>query len=223
MTKRIGIVLSGCGVFDGAEIHEAVLTLLAVARNGATAICMAPDVSFDVVDHITKKPTGERRSVLIEAARLARGSIAALGSVDPSSLDGVIFPGGFGAAKNLSTFAAKGADAEVLPEVARLVRSMHEQRKPIGAVCIAPAVIAAIFKGSKRKVSLTIGDDVDTAKAIEACGAVHAECRVDGVVVDEVNLIVSTPAYMLGPGISDVAVGIEKLVDAVLARAPTNS
>jgi enhancing lycopene biosynthesis protein 2 len=214
---RIGVVLSGCGVFDGAEIHESVITLLALARRGATAVCMAPDVELDVVDHLTKQPTGEKRNVLREAARIARGDIQDLKKVDPASLDAVIFPGGFGAAKNLSNFASKGADARVQPDVARLVKALHEQRKPIGAVCIAPATVAAIFKGSGVQVHVTIGDDAGTAKGIEACGAVHTRCAVDGIVVDDKNRMVTTPAYMLGPGIAEVAVGIEKLVDKIVS------
>jgi len=216
---KIGVVLSGCGVYDGAEIHESVITLLALARAGAEVVCMAPEVELDVVDHMTQQPTGEKRSVFKESARIARGELKPMGEVDPGDLDVVIFPGGFGAAKNLSDFASKGSDATVQPEVARLVRSMHEQKKPIGAVCIAPATIAAIFRGSGVKVNVTIGSDEGTAKAIEACGAVHTDCAVDAIVVDDGNKMVTTPAYMLGSGIKDVAAGIEKLVDKIVAMA----
>lgn len=216
---RIGVVLAGCGVYDGAEIHESVITLLALDRAGAEVVCMAPDVKFDVVDHLTQQPTGEKRSVLTESARIARGDIKPIGQVDPKTLDAVIFPGGFGAAKNLSDFAAKGAACTVQPDVARLVRTMHEQKKPIGAICIAPATMAAAFKGSGVKLEVTIGDDAGTAQAIEACGARHTSCRVDGIVVDSANRFVTTPAYMLGPSIKDVATGIEKLVAKVVELA----
>jgi enhancing lycopene biosynthesis protein 2 len=216
---KIGVVLSGCGVYDGAEIHESVITLLALDRAGAEVVCMAPDVELDVVDHLSQQPTGERRSVLKESARIARGEIMPISEIDPGDLDAVIFPGGFGAAKNLSNFAAKGPDATVQPDVARLVRAMHEQKKPIGAICIAPATMAAIFKGSGIKLNLTIGNDQGTAKAIEACGAAHTNCAVDGIVVDDRNKVVTTPAYMLGPSIKHVAAGIEKLVAKVVQLA----
>ncbi|MFH1809238.1 MAG: isoprenoid biosynthesis glyoxalase ElbB [Pseudomonadota bacterium] len=216
---KIGVVLSGCGVFDGAEIHESVITLLALARKGVEVVCLAPDMDFDVVDHRTQQPTGEKRNVLTESARIARGDVLDLKKLDPSTLDAVIFPGGFGAAKNLSTFAMKGADAVVQPDVARLVKAMHAQKKPIGAVCIAPATMAAIFKGSEVALNVTIGNDPGTSQGIEACGAQHTVCPVEDIVVDDRNRMVTTPAYMLGPGIRDVAIGIEKLVDKIVAMA----
>jgi len=216
---RIGVVLAGCGVYDGAEIQEAVITLLALDRAGVEVICLAPDVELDVVDHLTQQPTGEKRSVLAESARIARGDIKPIPQVDPKTLDAVIFPGGFGAAKNLSDFASKGAACTVQSDVAKLVRAMHEQKKPIGAICIAPATMAAIFKGSGVAINVTIGDDAGTAQAIEACGARHSNCRVDAIVVDERNLLVTTPAYMLGPTIKDVAAGIEQLVAKVVELA----
>ena len=216
---KIGVLLAGCGVYDGSEIYEGTITLLALSRAGAEVVCTAPDVELDVIDHETQQPTGEKRSVYKEAARLARGEIKPMGEVDPAGLDALIIPGGFGAAKNLSDFASKGADATVQPEVAKLVRAMHEQKKPIGAICIAPATLAAIFKGSDVKLTVTIGSDAGTAAGIEACGATHAECPVDDIVVDEANSVVTTPAYMLGPAIKDVAKGIEKLVDKIVQLA----
>lgn len=216
---RIGVVLSGCGVFDGAEIHESVLTLLALDQAGVEVACFAPDRDLEEIDHLTQKPTGARRNALTESARIARGAITPLSEADPATLDAVIFPGGFGAAKNLSDFASKGADAEVLPEVVSLISSMHDARKPIGAICIAPATVAAAFKGSGTRVQVTIGNDRGTAEAIRACGAEHRDCPVDQIVVDEQNRLVTTPAYMLGPSIKHVAIGIGKLVKKVIAMA----
>ncbi len=218
MTK-IGVVLSGCGVFDGAEIHESVITLLALARKGAEVVCAAPDNELDEIDHSTQQPTGARRSVFKEAARIARGELTPLADLDPAGLDAVIFPGGFGAAKNLSDFATKGADATVQPDVARLVKAMHAAKKPVGAICIAPATMAAVFKGSDTRLKLTIGNDKGTAEAIAACGAEHVDCPVNEIVVDEANRMVTTPAYMLGPTIQDVAIGIDKLVDKIVSMA----
>lgn len=221
MSKKVGVVLSGCGFLDGAEIHESVLTLLHLDRAGATAICAAPKKpQMHVVDHTTKQPVkGAERDVLQEAARIARGKIREVKDLDPGELDAVIFPGGFGAAKNLSTFATAGADAEVDPDVARLLRAMHEAKKPIGVLCIAPAMCAAAFKGTDVHPTMTIGQDKGTASAIEAMGSHHHDAPVTGICVDETNKIISTPAYMYDARVSEVSAGIEKLVQAVLSFA----
>ncbi len=221
MSKRVGVLLSGCGFLDGSEIHESVLTLLHLDRAGATAVCMAPDVAqADVVDHAQRKPaTGETRNVLREAARIARGKIRDVKGVEPDQLDALILPGGYGAAKNLCSFARQGADATVHPEVARLMRAMHEAGKPIGVICIAPALCAAVFRGSDVHPRLTIGDDQGTAAALQAMGAEHVDTRVTGIAVDEANRIVSTPAYMYDARVADVSIGIEKLCAAVLSMA----
>lgn len=215
--KKIGVVLSGCGVYDGSEIHEAVLTLLAIDKAGVEAVCMAPDIDqMHVVNHLSGEETGEKRNVLIESARIARGCIKPLSDITAAQIDALVFPGGFGAAKNLCDFAVKGADCSVEPNVAKLVRAMYEAKKPIGAACIAPALIAGIFKGDETKPSLTIGNDADTAAALEAMGSSHVNCPVKEFTVDSENKIVSTPAYMIGTRITDVAEGIEKMVNSVI-------
>lgn len=218
MATKVGVLLSGCGFKDGAEIHESVLTLLALDRAGAEAVCLAPDVAqAQVVDHVTGKPTGERRNVLTESARIARGKISDVAKADAKSLDALILPGGFGVVQNLCTFGADGEKGKVDPGVARLVRAMHAAQKPIGAICIAPAVIALVL--GKEHVRLTIGNDAGTAGKLTACGAEHVNCPVDAHVVDEARRVVSTPAYMLGPSIRHVAEGIERCVKAVLEMA----
>ncbi len=215
--KKIGVVLSGCGVYDGTEIHEAVLTLLAIDKAGAKAICMAPDMDqMHVIDHITGQESSEKRNVLKESARIARGDIKNIADVKAADIDALVFPGGFGAAKNLCDFAVNGADCSVHPEVARLTKEMVKSKKPVGAACIAPALIAAIFKGTTISPNLTIGSDVGTASAMESMGAKHSNCQVRELTVDRENRIVSTPAYMLGKGISEVAKGIEKMVNTVI-------
>ncbi len=215
---RIGVLLSGCGVFDGSEIHEAVLTLLALDRAGAEMVCMAPDADqFHVINHLTQQVTGETRNVLVESARIARGEIRNLKDVQAEDLDGLIIPGGFGAAKNLSDFAVKGPEASVHPEVQRILKAMADAGKPIGAICIAPATLTKAL--SERRPEVTIGTDTGTAAAIESMGGVHRICTVDHIHVDERNRLVTTPAYMLGPGIKDVAEGIEKLVNKVIDLA----
>jgi len=216
MAKQIGVLLSGCGVFDGAEIHEAVLTLLFLDRGGASIQCMAPDMDqFHVINHLTQQESDEQRNVLVESARIARGEIRDVASVSAAEIDALIIPGGFGAAKNLSDFAIKGPDAQVHPQVQRLMSEMADQSKPIGAICIAPATLTRAL--SNRNPNVTIGNDIGTAAGIETMGGTHCDCPVDDICVDEKNHIVTTPAYMLGPGIKDVAVGIEKLVNKILS------
>jgi enhancing lycopene biosynthesis protein 2 len=210
---KVGVVLSGCGVYDGAEIHEAVITLLALDRAGAEIVMMSPNIpQMHVVNHLTgEEAKGEKRNVLVESARIARGKIKDMKEVKGADLDALIFPGGFGAAKNLTNFATKGAAMEVNPEVDRLFKEMFG-KKPIGLICIAPVIAAKSGKG----VSLTIGTDKNTAAALEKLGAKHVDKPVTDIVVDKKNKVVTTPAYMLGQRISEVATGIEKLVDQVL-------
>jgi enhancing lycopene biosynthesis protein 2 len=215
--SRVAVVLSGCGYLDGAEIHESVVTLLALDRAGAEVQCLAPDKpQRDVVDHRSGQPAeGESRNVLAESARIARGEIRDVADARAEEFDAVILPGGFGAAKNLSSFAVEGPGCTVDPGVERLLRDTHAAGKPIGMICIAPAIAARLFPG----VDLTIGSDPDTAGALEQMGAHHKACAVEAYVCDERARVVSCPAYMLGPGIKDVAAGIEKLVGEVLRLA----
>lgn len=213
MAKKVGVILSGCGVFDGSEIHEAVLTLLALDRQGVEIVCMAPNVNqMHVVNHLTQEATDETRNVLVESARIARGQIKNIKEVTAADMDALMFPGGFGAAKNLCDFATKGAECEVNPEVERLVKEVLEAKKPLAAVCIAPAMIAKITGKQAMKAKLTIGTDEDTAKALESMGAEHVACQVREVAVDREHKIITGPAYMLGTRISEVADGIENVV-----------
>jgi enhancing lycopene biosynthesis protein 2 len=218
MNPRVGVLLSGCGFLDGSEIHEAVLTMLHLDRAGANVVCMAPrGPQRDVVDHAGGKPAaGERRDMLVESARIARGRIRDLAEVKATELDALILPGGYGAAKNLCDFAIAGTKAAAHPQVARLLREMHEAHKPIGAVCIAPATVASVL-GKTAHPTLTIGNDEGTAKALQGLGAGHQDCQVTGFVADQHNRIVSTPAYMFDARISEVSKGIEQLVQNVLA------
>lgn len=217
MKKRIGVVLSGCGVQDGSEIHEATLTLLALDRADAEIVCMAPDrPQADVVDHLTGNPTGEARNVLRESARIARGRIQDLAKVTPGDLDGVVLPGGYGAAKNLCTFAKDGATCTVDPGTAQLLRGMQEAGKPIAALCISPTILAALF-GRDLHPEITIGNDPGTAKALETMGAKHTQASPTEVVVDRRHRLITTPCYMSTTRIRDVAAGIEGAVKALLA------
>lgn len=217
--KRVAVILSGCGVFDGAEIHESVLTLLALDRANARILCAAPDVpQHHVVNHLTQQPVpGETRNVLVESARIARGQIIPLHQLKVSDLDAVIVPGGFGAAKNLCTFALAGEHFDVHPDVARILQETHQAGKPIGFVCIAPAIAAKLF--GPEQVEFTIGTDPGTAQALAASGGQHVPCNVFNAVVDQRLKIVTTPAYMLAARITEAEAGINKLVQAVLDMA----
>lgn len=217
MTK-VAVVLSGCGFLDGAEIHESVLFLLALDRLGVEVICAAPDVAqMHVVNHLTGAPTDERRNVLVESARIARGSIRDLATLHAKDVDAVVLPGGFGAAKNLCTFALGEDDWEIEPQTARFLREMRAAGKPIGAACIAPALIAHLF-GADR-VRVTIGNDAGTSSRLAAKGARHVDRAVDEICVDDDLKIVTTPAYMFDARISHVAEGIDRLCNQVVEWA----
>lgn len=215
--KSIAVILSGCGVFDGSEIHESVLTMLALSKNNAEAHFFAPDENqLTVINHITGEEKKENRNQMEEAARISRGKIAPLSSADANKLDALIIPGGFGAAKNLCNFAVKGSECEINKELLSLVRKMHQQKKPLGLMCIAPVMLPKMLNTS---VELTIGNDKETIIEIEKMGGKHIPCSVDNIVVDHTNKVVTTPAYMLAQSISDAEVGINKLVKKVLEMA----
>lgn len=215
---KVGVILSGCGVFDGAEIHEAVLTLLSLEEAGATYRCLAPNKPLQTIDHLAKVPAGDTRNVLVESARIARGEIDDLARVKGTDFDAIVLPGGFGAAKNLCTFAAEGPGCSADPEVARVLREAHAAGKPIGFMCIAPAVAARVF-GKDLHPTLTIGTDPGTAAALEKMEARHAACPVSDLVVDEANRILSTPAYMEGRSVKEVYTGIRKMVGKLVEMA----
>lgn len=210
---RIGVILSGCGNRDGAEIHEATLTLWAIHKHGAEYQCFAPDMlQHHVLNHISGEEMDERRNVLVEAARIARGRIRDIRQCNPDELDGLIFPGGLGAAKNLCTYAIDGPACSVNEDVARIVKAMHAAGKPIGALCIAPVILAKVL----GRGELTAGHDPATAADLEAMGAKHTGTTHGEIVVDRTNRIVSTPCYMLDARVDQIAQGAENLVKAVL-------
>ena len=217
MNKKVAIILSGCGVFDGAEINETVLTALSLDQLGAQVEYFAPDINqHHVPNHLTGEEMPEQRNVLVESARITRGKSRDIRELKAADFDAVILPGGFGVAKNLSDFAFKGADCRVQEDILQAILQFKEVKKPVGLICISPALSAKIFGEGVR---CTIGDDADTAAAITQMGGVHQDCAVDGIVVDEKNRLVTTPAYMLAQSISEAAKGIHKLVEQVLAMA----
>lgn len=213
MKKKIAVVLSGCGVYDGTEIHEATLTLLAIAQNGAFYQCFAPDTDqAHVINHLTGEEMNDTRNVLVESARIARGNVRALSSFHAVDYDALIFPGGFGAAKNLSDFAFKGANCSVHPDVVKAVKAMVNAGKPIGALCIAPVVITRIL----GDVAVTIGNDRETAAAIEKMGGTHQMKTHGEVTVDSRYKVVTTPCYMLDATIDQIYEGADHVVKTIL-------
>ncbi|HYQ37814.1 MAG TPA: isoprenoid biosynthesis glyoxalase ElbB [Pseudomonas sp.] len=217
MPKKVAMILSGCGVYDGAEIHESVLALLRLSQRGAEVQCFAPDIpQHHVVNHLTGQESAESRNVLVEAARIARGKIRDVRELKAEDYDALVIPGGFGAAKNLSDFAFRGASCAVQPDVLAAARGFAHAHKPVGLICIAPAMAARIYGPG---VQCTIGTDPDTAGKLVDMGAEHVECAVDDVVVDAQRKLVTTPAYMLARSIAEAASGINKLVDRVLELA----
>ncbi len=211
---KVTIILSGCGVFDGAEIHESVLTMLALEEKGASYQCFAPNIlQHHVINHLTGKDMFETRNVLVESARLCRGNIKPVEELDVNDFDALIFPGGFGVAKNLSNFALKGKDCKVETQTLKAAQAFVSAKKPLGFICIAPVMIPQIVG---EPTELTIGNDPDTAAAIEAMGGRHIFCPVTQFVLDKKHKIVSTPAYMLANNLSEAASGIRKLVAKVL-------
>ena len=211
--KRFAVILAGCGVLDGAEIHEATLTLLAIAKAGASYECFAPDKEqAQVINHLTGEPTNEVRNVLVESARIARGKIKPLYLYEPEVFDAVIFPGGFGVAKNLCSLAFEGSDCTVDPEVELAVIASVEASIPIGALCIAPALIVKILPGA----NVTIGNDPETVKVIEKMGGNHYETDLSQVIIDKKYKLVTTPCYMLDAHILQIAEGAQNIVNELI-------
>ena len=211
---KVGVVLSGCGVNDGSEIHEAVITMLELDKANADMVLMAPNIDqLHVVNHATGEEMGDSRNVLVESARIARGNIKDIVEITSEDLDALIFPGGFGVAKNLSDYAMAGTECSINPDVQRLSKDMHNDGKPIGVICIAPAMMAQILG---EETELTIGYDDQTANDINTMGAKHITCPVEDIVIDDDKKVVSTPAYMEANSIKEAAEGIQKLVEKVL-------
>lgn len=210
--KKLAIILSGCGVYDGAEIHEATLSLYFAAKYGFEYDIFAPDIEqLHVINHLTGEETNETRNVLVEAARIARGNIKSTISFDAEDYDALLLPGGFGVAKNLSDYAMTGDAMSVLPEIKEMLVAMYEQGKPIGALCISPVLLAATFQG----IEVSIGQDANTAADIEKMGALHRATKHGEVVHDQRYNMFTTPCYMLDANIVQIGQGVENIIKAL--------
>ncbi|MBR4135056.1 MAG: isoprenoid biosynthesis glyoxalase ElbB [Bacteroidales bacterium] len=211
--KKFAVILCGCGTLDGSEIHESVMTLLAIDRNGGSYDIFAPnDNQYHVINHVTKVPMEEKRNMLVEAARIARGNIRPLEACHVEDYDALVFPGGNGSAKNLFTYALQGPACTVREDVADLIRAFHAAHKPVGALCIAPVMLAKVLED----ITVTIGQDPTTSEHVALMGARHEATEQGGVTVDEQNLVFTTPCYMLPARISDIADCADNLVKAMM-------
>ncbi|HCH51100.1 MAG TPA: isoprenoid biosynthesis protein ElbB [Proteus sp.] len=215
--KSIAVILSGCGVSDGSEIHESVLTILSLSQNNTEVHFFSPnELQPTVINHITGEEKSEKRNMMEESSRISRGKISPLSDAKAENFNAVIIPGGFGAAKNLCNFATKGVNCEINQDLLRFVRDMHKQKKPLGLMCIAPVMLPKMLNSP---IKLTIGNDAKTAEMITQMGGTHIDCPVDDIVVDETQRVVTTPAYMLAESIAQAQIGIDKLVRKVLELA----
>lgn len=211
--KKIAVILAGCGVYDGSEIHEAVATLLAIEKSGVNYQIFAPDINqFHVIDHVTGEVSAETRNVFVESARIARGNIKKLRTFEAKDFDAIVFPGGFGVAKNLCTYAIDGPDNLVNPLVEKAIRDSIELKKPIGALCISPVLLATVL----GNITVTIGSNKDTIDAINSLGAKHITTKGSEVIVDTINKIVSTPCYMLDAPISVIFEGAANVINKLI-------
>ncbi|MCS0125807.1 MULTISPECIES: isoprenoid biosynthesis glyoxalase ElbB [Vibrio] len=215
--KKVAVILSGSGVYDGSEIHEAVLALYAIEKAGATWHCFAPNIDqLHVINHLTGDEMDETRNVLIESARIARGNIDDVAKLNVDEYDALLLPGGFGAAKNLTDFAVSGAECSINTHVAQACRAFANAKKPAGYLCISPVIIPMIYE---QGVKGTVGNDEAVSIAFNQMGGEHTTCPVEDIVFDEKHLVLSTPAYMLAENISQAASGIEKLASKLIKIA----
>ena len=215
--KKIAVVLSGCGYLDGAEITESVSTLISLSELGADYTVFAPDDNLSVVNHNTSEGESAERNILAEAARISRGNVKPLTDLKVDDFDALVMPGGFGAAKNLSKFATAGSGGEILLSVKEAIQGFHAESKPVGAICISPALVAMSL--GDKGVELTIGNDKDTAAEIEKTGAVHVDCEVTDYVTDRENKVITTPAYMYDAKPHEVFTGIRNMLKELVEMA----
>jgi enhancing lycopene biosynthesis protein 2 len=228
MKQKIGLLLSGCGVYDGAEIHESVLSLLAIAEQGAEAVCIGVDhPQHHVVNHANGKETSEVRNMLVEAARIARGQIRDLSTVSVKDIDALVIPGGFGSAKNLTTWAVEGVNGSVLPQVKKFIQELNQAGKPIAALCVSPVVIAKALQGSNAKVEMTLGSDEEDSpydigqfsSGLNAVGMTAVMKKKDEIHVDTANKIVSAPCYMMETDLVTLKKNISDAIEALIQMA----
>lgn len=225
---KIGVLLHGSGVYDGTEIQEAVLSLLAIRELGHEYICLAPDIQqHHVINHTNGEEMSERRNVLVESARIARGEIEALTLSHVDKIDALVLPGGFGTAKNFTKWAFSGPDGEIDPLVRDFLRSVIKQAKPIAALCMSPTTVAKALQDTGVKSTLSVGSneaaspyDIDAISGgMEVAGARVEMKTVEEVSVDVENKIVCAPCYMMEADIlqirSNIYQAVKKMIDLI--------
>jgi len=211
--KKFAVILNGCGHLDGSEIHESVMTLLAIDRNECSYTVFAPDAEqYHVMNHQTRQPMEGSRNMLVEAARISRGNVHEISEYRPENFDALVLPGGFGVAKNLFTYAFDGLDARVLDSVRKAIVETHKMKKPIGALCISPVLLAKVLEN----ITVTVGTDQGTISDVEAMGAAHVKTQIPEVISDKQNMVFTTPCYMLDTSISGIADCAENLIETML-------
>ena len=211
--KKFAVILNGCGHLDGSEIHESVMTLLAIDRQECSYTIFAPDMpQYHVMNHLTRQPMEGERNMMVEAARIARGNIREISEYRPADFDALVIPGGFGVAKNLFTYAIDGVNAKVLDSVRKAIVDTHDARKPIGALCISPVLVTKVL----GDITVTVGSDPGTIADVEKMGASHVNTNITEVISDKQNLIFTTPCYMLDATIADIADSAENLIEKML-------
>jgi enhancing lycopene biosynthesis protein 2 len=226
MGKKIAVILSGCGVFDGSEIHESVFALLAIVENGGTYQCFAPDIEqHHVLNHMNGEELKEKRNVLVESARIARGDIKPLNTYEAKDFDGLVLPGGFGAAKNLTKWAFSGPDGEINADVKKAILTTIQAKQPVVGLCMGPTVIAKALEGSAIKPQLTVGttnaqspyEIAAISTGMEKTGAKAEMKTIEEISVDVANRIITAPCYMMEADILQVRKNVKQAVDAMFS------
>jgi len=221
---KIGVLLSGCGVYDGVEIHEATMTLLSIAEIGAQAVCISVDKNqHHVVNHLTGEEMPQKRNMLVESARIARGNVSNIMDIDPVDIDALVIPGGFGSAKNFTSWAFDGPDGSILPEVKLLIVNLLNVGKPVAALCVSPVVMAKALEGSNIHAKMTIGSDEmespydikSFSSGLESLGATTEMKTVEEILIDKENKIVTAPCYMMDASILDIRRNVRSAIEAL--------
>jgi enhancing lycopene biosynthesis protein 2 len=223
--KKIGILLSGCGVYDGSEIQETVLAMLAIQEVGAEYFCISIDKNqHHVINHLNGTEMAETRNMMIESARIARGNVKNINEVEIRDFDALVIPGGFGNAKNLSSWAFDGPKGTILPEVKLLIVNCINAGRPIAALCVSPILIAKAMEDSGFQVELTLGNSADSSPynindfhaSLKATGAKTFEKNIEGIQIDEKLKIVSAPCYMIEANILEIRNNIKQAIEALM-------
>jgi enhancing lycopene biosynthesis protein 2 len=222
---KIGVLLSGCGVYDGAEIQETVFALLAIEELGAEAICLSVNKNqHHVVNHLTGEEMPESRNMLVEAARIARGAVHDISTFDNTQIDALVIPGGFGSAKNFTTWAFEGPNGSILPEIKELIQQCISDKKPIAALCVSPVIVGLALNQSDLQATMTLGTDKEKSpyeinafsSGLSQTGVQVEMKTIREIALDEKLKIVSAPCYMMDASIVEIRTNIQQAMQALI-------